>query len=350
MTCSTVLSLVAATLALLPSVQANGPAAPKRSDSARVVSLASAPARLDPARHLSLLPEPNELTDEDAAPLYAKAAEALPQTMDIEMLRNWLDIPLSELPQDPSQAVLQQAKASLDLASRAARFKQADWPPFQPGRMPAHLSEYRDLARLLCLQIRLQIGRKQYEEAAETIQTGLAMAKHIGEGPTVVQGLVGVAIAAMVLETVQDWAQTPGSSNLHHALQALPRPLVDLNKPISVELGNLDASQQYSDATRRLLHQRMESSFDRVQQLMRRLDSQVAALGTIEALRHYAATHNGSLPTQLDDISEIKVPADLTADQPFAYRLEGSKAVLEASPPKSGRSRDAVRYEITVAR
>ncbi len=349
MMCSTIVYVLTTALAFLAGAQPPAPAG-ARSDSARVVSLAITPAPLDPPRQQPLLPDPNELTDEDAAPLYVRAAEALPQTMDIETLRNWLDMPLSKLPQDQAQALLQDAKASLDLAHRASRCKEADWPPFQPPRMPAHLSEYRELARLLCLQARLQIARKQYEQAIETIQTGLATAKHLGEGPTVVQGLVGVAIAAMLLETVQDWAQTPGSPNLYNALRALPHPLVDLNQPIASELGNLDASQQYSEATRRLLRQRMEASFDRVHQLMRRLDSQVAALQTIEALRHYTATHDRSLPAQLDDITDLEHPADRPTSERFTYRLEQSKAILEVAPPQGGRIRDAVRYEITVAR
>ncbi len=348
MTGSTIIPLITTILTLAARVPAPTPAA-ERSDSVRVVFLEIAPARLDPSGGLSLLPEPNDLADGDAAPFYAKAAEALPESMDMATVAQWLDVPLRELPQDQVQAVLQQAKASLDLGHRAARHKRAEWPPFQSRRMPAHLSEYRDLARLLCLQSRLQIARKQYKEAMETIQTGLAMAKHLGEGPTVVQGLVGVAIASMVLETVQDWAQTPDSPNLFNALQALPRPLVDLNEPISMELGNLGASQQYSEATRRLLRQRMEASFDRVRQLMGRLDGQVTALQTIEALRHYVATHDRLLPAQPDDITSPKRPSDAPSNEQFTYRLEGSKAILQVAPPQGGRAQDAVRYEITVA-
>ena len=173
------------------------------------------------------------------------------------------------------------------------------------------------------------------------------MARHIGEGPTVVQGLVGVAIAAMVLRCAEDMAQAPGSPNLCHAMQALPRPLIDLNQPISAELKSLDANSQYSEATRNMMRRQMESSFDRVRQLMNRLDGTVAAIQCIEALRHHVATHDGSLPARLADIADVELPAD---EKPFVYRLDESKALLEVSPPKGGRSKDAIRYEITVAR
>ncbi len=347
MMCSTVLTVIAATLAVLPAAQAGRSAAPE-SDSARVVGLVITPAQFDSAIDLALLFKSDELTEGDGAEFYAQAAQALPQAMNGEQIRRWLAAPLSELPQTQVNALLQQARASLELTSRGAGCDKCDWPPFQPGTMPANLGGYRDLARLLCLRARLEVAQKRYDNAIETIRTGLAMARHIGEGPTVVQGTVGVAIAAMVLRCIEDLAQAPGSGNLHAALGTLPQPLIDVERPISSELKSLDASQQYSQAVRTMMRRQMEAGFERVRQLTCRLDATVAALQCIEALRHHAATHNGSLPARLEEIHGVEVPAgDQTA---FVYRLDGSKAVLEVAPPKGGRPRDAVRYEITVAR
>jgi hypothetical protein len=346
---STVLSLVAATLALVPGTPA-GQRTAVEPDSNRAVRLAVTPAQIDPAGKLSLLAQPDEQTNDNAAELYAKAAQALPRTTNDEQVRSWLDAPLSELPQTRVQVVLQQAKTSLELASQAAQCKKTDWPPFQPGKMPANLTEYRDLARLLCLQTRLQIAQKRYDAAIETTRIGLTMARQLAEGPTVVQGTVGTAIAAMVLQGVEDLAQASGSPNLFNALQALPHPVVDLDQPISSELENLDSNQQYSALTRRVLRRQMESSLERIRQLMHRVDGTVAALQTIEALRHYAATHDGSLPARLADIERVKIPLDPASGEPLAYHIENSTAILEVSAPKGGKSKDAVCYEITVVR
>jgi len=76
----------------------------------------------------------------------------------------------------------------------------------------------------------------------------------------------------------------------------------------------------------------------------------VAALQCVEALRHYAASHRGQLPQQLSEITGVQVPVDPGTGKPFAYRYDGSKAVLEVSAPKGGTPRDSTRYEITVAR
>jgi hypothetical protein len=65
---------------------------------------------------------------------------------------------------------------------------------------------------------------------------------------------------------------------------------------------------------------------------------------------HFAAGHNGQLPAQLSDITDIQVPNDPATGKPFAYRVEGSQAILETSASKGGTPRDSSRYEISVAR
>jgi hypothetical protein len=61
----------------------------------------------------------------------------------------------------------------------------------------------------------------------------------------------------------------------------------------------------------------------------RRLD----AIQTIEAIRLFAAAHNGALPSRLDEITEAPVPFDPGTGKPFDYRLEGNTATLSAPPP-----------------
>ena len=96
------------------------------------------------------------------------------------------------------------------------------------------------------------------------------------------------------------------------------------------------------------MRKQMEQSYERVRQNTYRLDGSVAALECIEALRHYAATHDKKLPAKLSDISNVPLPNNPATGKPFTYRLEGTKAVLEVSPPKGGAPRDGMRYEITI--
>ena len=53
------------------------------------------------------------------------------------------------------------------------------------------------------------------------------MAKNVGEGPTLIQLLVGLALQSIMLERVEDWIARPDSPNLYWALTTLPQPLID---------------------------------------------------------------------------------------------------------------------------
>ena len=318
----------------------------------RVTALVITPARIDAGRSpLTLLLRPEELTDGDGAAFYNKAVRALPATLEKGQLSYWIKEPLDNLRLDQAeaQALLQQAQASLDLVGQGTRCKSCRWPPFVPGTMPPNLTEYRLLGDLVHLKARLEILQLQYDQAATTIRTGLAMAKHVGEAPTVMQGMVGVAIASLLLRSVEDWSQTKDAPNLYPALHALPRPLIDMDVPMSTELKNLETNTQYNRLVKGMMRRQLEGSFVAVRRLMNRLDGNVAALECIEVLRHFAAGHDGRLPAQLSEITDLQVPNDPATEKPFAYRTEGPKAILEVAPPKDGTPREALRYEVTVA-
>jgi hypothetical protein len=50
-----------------------------------------------------------------------------------------------------------------------------------------------------------------------------------------------------------------------------------------------------------------------------RFDRRVAALRVVEAVRHYAATHDGKLPQKLAQITETPIPHDPFTGKPFEY-------------------------------
>ena len=76
-------------------------------------------------------------------------------------------------------------------------------------------------------------------------------------------------------------------------------------------------------------------------------ESHVAALRLVEAIRLYAAAHDGRLPTSLDDVTEVPIPVNPFTGQPFEFRLEGKTALVEAGGvPQGWRIR---QYRITLA-
>ena len=346
---STIIYPLVATILVVPTASWARQRQATDSASPRIRTLALVPAQSDTAKTYALLPSPDEMIDGDAASLYTNAIQMLPADLDQKQLQDWLRLPPAKLPQAKVDRFLQQARKSLEEAKLAAQCRDCDWPPFTPGTMPPDLIGYRTLGQLLCLEARLQITRRQYHEAIGTIQQGLALGKHLGEGPTIIQGLVGTAVAAIAIQQVEALAQGEDSPNLHASLATLPRPLIDLENAIATEQQAVKSSPQYNALTRGVMEQQMEESFTRVRQLMLRLDRDVAALQCIEALRHYAATHDNQLPTQMTAIGDMPLPDNPMTEKPFPYRLAGSKATLDAERSPEGRPRDGIRYEITLA-
>jgi hypothetical protein len=87
----------------------------------------------------------------------------------------------------------------------------------------------------------------------------------------------------------------------------------------------------------------------KVRQAQGRLEQRIALLRHVEALRLYAADHDGKLPEKLADVG-VPLPVDPFTGKPFRYALEGATAHLRGTPPR-GREMDPalnLHYEITI--
>jgi len=54
-----------------------------------------------------------------------------------------------------------------------------------------------------------------------------------------------------------------------------------------------------------------------------------AGLRCVEAMRLYAATHDGNLPRRLEDITEVPIPVNPMTGRPFPYRTEERYVILD---------------------
>ena len=293
-----------------------------RGGAPKPVELTLHPAKApEPRDKYRLLPKPDQQRDCDALPLYKKAVQSLPKNYERDEISRWDRVPLKDLPIEQVKSTLQKLGPTLELVKQAGLCKQCKWPATED------LSKYRQFAYILALEARVQIAEGQYDQAISTMQTGFAMARHLGEAPILVRRIVGVAIGGLMCRELEQFVQAPGSPNLYWTLQSLPKPLIDLSKQIEGQ----------PTATR-----------DRVHLLMKKLDRQVASLQCIEALRLYAAAHNGKFPNELSDVTEVSIPDDPVTQKAFVYRRSGSKAVLEALAPKGARPEDAMQYKLTL--
>lgn len=83
---------------------------------------------------------------------------------------------------------------------------------------------------------------------------------------------------------------------------------------------------------------------------MMEADRQIATLQCIEALRAYAAEHDGALPARLQDLTETPAPVDPATGALFTYEVRGNTAVIDAPAPADERADRGWRYEITIVK
>lgn len=87
-------------------------------------------------------------------------------------------------------------------------------------------------------------------------------------------------------------------------------------------------------------------TLDRAFFLNTQTDRRVAALQCIEAVRSYAAAHEGRLPDGLKDVTDTPIQDDPVTGKPFIYTLAKAGFVIECPSPNIT---ETLRYEITLA-
>jgi hypothetical protein len=87
----------------------------------------------------------------------------------------------------------------------------------------------------------------------------------------------------------------------------------------------------------------------KVRQAQGRLEQRVALLRHVEALRLYAAAHDGRLPAKLADVG-VPLPDDPFTGKPFVYKLEGKTAHVRGTPPSGGEKIPGfnIHYVVTI--
>ena len=78
-----------------------------------------------------------------------------------------------------------------------------------------------------------------------------------------------------------------------------------------------------------------------------RLDRRAAALAAVEALRAYAAAHDGRLPAALADVTETPPPPNPATGKSFDYTVTGDTAVVSDNDAATGKP---LRYTVRVRR
>jgi hypothetical protein len=244
-------------LALLTGVlcalqgQAPLPAAAKAADKPaekwlfdRTLTVSPAPSPV-PALKYRLWPAASERKDGNAAPIYERFAHERSDARKKELREKpeeWNKLPLDRLPLAEVKQFLDEHRLKYDLRQLelAARRKTADWNYTLDLGDPIHLllpdvHDMRLHAPILVLQARVAIAEGRYADAVRTLETGFSFSQQVSEGPFLISGLVGIAMANMFADCALEMTERPGAPNLYWALAVLPRPIVELRHANEME-------------------------------------------------------------------------------------------------------------------
>jgi hypothetical protein len=207
-------------------------------------------ARQPRALRYPLLPPLVDQTPGNAATLWRRAGHAAStnkrKLTDKEY--NWgsaTETPLKDLPRKEVRALLDDYAATFRSADQAARRDRCDWdlPPITIQTLGdlalEEVQACRNIANLLNLRCRLEIAERRFDDAIHTLQTGFALARHVGEADVLIHHLVGVAIASIMIGRVEELIQTPGAPNLYWSLTVLPQPFLNLRRTMYYELDTI---------------------------------------------------------------------------------------------------------------
>lgn len=172
-----------------------------------------------PALRYMLLPELREMTQGNPIPNYIKC-----------ILDQDMTVPQSNI-----------SPAALKQADRAARMDKPDWqilPKLKTDGISLLLPDIqkmRELSAALQARFRDEIALGRFDDAIVTAKTMFALSRHMGEHPTLIGGLVGIAIAQIAIGPLEDMLQQPGCPNLYWALTSLPAPFIAMDKGMEGE-------------------------------------------------------------------------------------------------------------------
>ncbi len=351
----------------------------------------------------------------------------------------------------------------------AARLDTPDWQILRRLKADGievqiqEVQAIRVMQRAFQVRFRTEIAQGRFDDAIRTAKTFFAMSRHLGQHPTLVGNLVGMAIAAVAIDLLDKMLDQPGYPNLYWALTNLPRPLISLDKGMDGErvmmawvFRDLNDSAAMSEeqikefiahmdqmlvdnmlvidegtptkpgvrawldartkddvvasaarqrlvehglSAERLLRfpadqvilldekRELEERFDdfvktidypfwQVEALnaqvelkkapalfadvllpimqgarraQGRVDQLIGLLRQVEALRLYAAEHDGTLPAKLSDVP-VPLPVDPFTGKPFRYEVTGNTVHLRGTPP-AGMEKDPgfnMHYVVTL--
>jgi hypothetical protein len=190
-----------------------------------------------PMQKYRLLPDKRDLAPGNAAAQYYRAYglfyenPSLLREVKESYWYDWLETPLDDLPKKEMHDKLSQARHFIREIEVGARRRDCDWQlegrEEGIGLLLPDVQGFRTVGVLLAARARLEIAEGRFDDAVRTLQSGYALARHLGRGPSPIHTYVGGAVAGQMSAQLDELLRQPGAPNLYWALAELPRPFID---------------------------------------------------------------------------------------------------------------------------
>jgi hypothetical protein len=151
-------------------------------------------------------------------------------------------LPLADLPLDQLRGTILDGIAYdppytrlMGFIDMAARYDRVEW------NIRYHMSKdgvytllpevqrLRVIANVLKLRMRAEIKAGEFAKAIETSKTFFGLVRAFEQHPTLIGYLVGVAIASITVDALEEMVQQPGCPNIYWGLTELGSPVLDLH-------------------------------------------------------------------------------------------------------------------------
>ena len=157
----------------------------------------------------------------------------------------WNEMPLAELPKDLKEYGGRLVTREL---ADAARMERVDWQIGYflrrdgIGTLLPDVQKMRATASALKARVRGCVAAGDFPAALAATRTQFALAKMMDAHPTLIGDLVGIAIATVGCDGLEEMARQPGSPDLFWSLTDLPSPFIDMRKGWEGERAMVDAA------------------------------------------------------------------------------------------------------------
>ncbi len=73
------------------------------------------------------------------------------------------------------------------------------------------VQQMRGLARALQVRLRGEVAQGRFDDAVRTLKTMFALSRHLGQHPTFIGNLVGIAIASIAIVPLEEMLGSPAA-------------------------------------------------------------------------------------------------------------------------------------------